>query len=202
MTLIDGSTVPSIVASLIAAVIFAVALYLSRSTLIRWAQRAFPALESRTPHINFETQSKQTKVDWTTSVTISNAGDEPAYNVYIFAVERSPVDGNFTIRSLGGRNVRRAVLGVRDTLLFGNIGLMFDGCNVTHEEQLWVEFDNSARVKFRMVVLPVSARGDSERTIPPKVIKERLERLPDLVMTGGSTEWRRLQRGRSAKTKV
>lgn len=197
VSFINESTIPSVVASLIAAAIFGVAIYFVRKPLIKLAQKAFPKLESRTPHVNFETHSKRVGDEWKTTLTISNAGDEPAYNVYVFMVEHFPM-GNFKIRSLGEQSVRRAVLGIMDMIVFENLDMLFDGCDVICDQQLWIEFENSTGINFRTVVLPISPRGDSERAIPSRVIKRRLERLPGMVLEGDKDEWKEFNDGRAS----
>lgn len=197
IVLVNESTIPSIFASLIAAIIFGIVIFLVRKPLINLLQKAFPQFESRTPHVNFETHSKQVKGEWKTDVTISNAGDEPAYNVYVFMAEHFPM-GDFKIQSLGDQNVRRAVLGIRDSMLFKDLDILFDGCNITCDQQMWIEFENSAGVNFRTVVLPITGRGDSESAIPSRVIKHRLERLPSLVIEGDNKEWKKLEKGKTA----
>jgi hypothetical protein len=192
---INESTIPGTVASLIAAVIFGIVIFLIRKPLIKLLQKLFPQFESRTPHVNFETQSKQVKGSWKTDITISNAGDEPAYNVYVFMAEHFPM-GDFKIQSLGDQNVRRAVLGIRDSIIFKDLDVLFDGCNITCDQQMWIEFENSAGINFRTVVLPITGRGDSERAIPSRVIKRRLERLPGLTMEGDDKEWKKLEKGK------
>jgi len=198
--LVNETTIPSVVASLIAATIFGVVLYAVRNPLIKILQRVFPRLESRTPHVNFETRSKQVKGKWKTAVTISNAGDEPAYNVYVFMAEHFAT-GDFKIQSLGEQDVRRAVLGIGDSIVFDNLDIVFDGCNVTCDQQMWIEFENSAGVNFRTVVLPITARGDSERAIPPRVIKRRIERLPGLNIEGNNREWKKYEKGKKSAIK-
>jgi len=197
ISFINESTVPSIVASLIAAALFGCAIFFVRKPLVKLVQKAFPKLESRTPHVNFETHSKRVKDEWKTAVTISNAGDEPAYNVYVFMAEHFPM-GNFKIQSLGDQNVRRAVLGIRDTIVFESLDILFDGCNVTCDQQMWIEFENSTGINFRTVILPISPRGDSERAIPSRVIKRRLERLPGMVLEGDNKRWKKLEEGRDS----
>jgi hypothetical protein len=197
---INESTIPGVIASLIAAAIFGVVIFLIRKPLINLLQKAFPQFESRTPHVNFETHSRRVKDEWRTDVTISNAGDEPAYNVYVFMAEHFPM-GDFKIQSLGDQDVRRAVLGIRDSIVFKDLGVLFDGCNITCDQQMWIEFENSAGVNFRTVVLPITGRGDSEQAIPPRVIKRRLERLPGLTMEGNNKEWKKLEKGRASHFK-
>ena len=200
VVLINESTIPSVIASLIAAVIFGVVIFLIRKPLIKLLQKVFPQFESRTPHVNFETHSKRVKDKWKTDITISNAGDEPAYNVYVFMAEHFPA-GDFKIQSLGDQNVRRAVLGIRDSIVFKGLDVLFDGCNITCDQQMWIEFENSAGVNFRTVVLPISGRGDSERAIPSRVIKRRLERLPGLSIEGSNKEWKKLEMGKTSHFK-
>lgn len=200
VVLINESTIPGVIASLIAAVIFGIVIFLIRKPLIKLLQRVFPQFESRTPHVNFETHSRRLKDKWKTDITISNAGDEPAYNVYVFMAEHFPM-GDYKIQSLGDQNVRRAVLGIRDSIIFKDLDILFDGCNITCDQQMWIEFENSAGVNFRTVVLPITGRGDSERAIPSRVIKRRLERLPGLTMEGDNKEWKRLEKGKTSHFK-
>jgi hypothetical protein len=129
-----------------------------------------------------------------TTVHVSNAGDEPAYNVYAHMAERF-LNGEFVIRSLGTHGIRRPVLGIRDALQFETSNMVWGGCSVTTIQQLWVEFENSSGVAFRTVVVPGSPRGDEERTEPTRVIRQRLEQIPDLVERGDYRYWKKYRNG-------
>lgn len=194
-TLIDETTLGGVMASLIAAAIVGLAIFVFRNTLAKWVRYWIPRIESKTPHINFQTDEARVEDHWDTTVQISNAGHEPAYNVYVFMAELSPVGGHFRIRSLGASGVRRPVLGISDSLTFRGVHMHFDGCNVTKEPQLWIEFENSAGVAFRTVSIPRTPRNDDERTLPPRAIRHRLEQSPDLDIEGDLQEWRQYQKG-------
>lgn len=56
--------------------------------------------------------------------------------------------------------------------------MLFDGCNVTSVNEVWVEFSNVAGANFRTVVHPPTPRGDDWRMTPPRFIKKRLTMMP------------------------
>lgn len=193
--LVNEATPSAVIASLIAAAVVGLVVFLFRNTILRAAKYWLPRLESKTPHLNFQTETSNVGGGWGTTVTISNAGNEPAYNVYVFMVERFPVGGSFKIRSLGSSGIRRPVLGIRDSLRFNGVDMRFDGCNATKQEQLWIEFENSAGVAFRVVSIPPTPRGDDERALPPRVIRHRLEQLPELNEEGDYRDWKEYWKG-------
>lgn len=183
-------------ANVVAAITIGIVVFIFRSAIAKWLRYFFPGVESKRPHVSFET--RVTELDegtWKTNVAISNAGDEPAYNVYVFMVERFPA-GEFSVRSLGAQGVRRSVLGIRDSLEFEGLNMTWQGCNAMVQEWLWIEFENSSGVAFRTVVRAASARGDEERTEPTRVIRRRLEQIPGEEYRGSYEEWRRFRRGR------
>ncbi|MGC0274002.1 hypothetical protein ACO0LV_13515 [Pseudactinotalea sp. Z1739] len=193
--MIDQAFMGGLTAGLVANGAFALLLFLFRRTILKWARKQFPILDARKPHINFQTEELDEDGEFRTNVHISNAGDEPAYNVYVYMVESYPF-GEFVIRALDAGEVRRPVLGIRDSLDFHGVDMVFDGCNATVVHQLWIEFENSSGVAYRTVAEPPSARGDVERTHPTKVIRRRLEQFPDFEMSGVMSEWKKVRSGK------
>lgn len=185
-----------VISGLLVAVIFAVLAFFTRNVIIAFVKRLIPRLASKTPHVNFEIKSHHMKNgDWRNTVTVSNAGDEPAYNVYVFYFEQFP-EGNFKLRPSDMEHmISRPVLGVRDSLTFKTAGVHFDGCNVTCVQEIWIEYENSLGVSFRVVSKPGTARGDVARILPPKVIKYRLEQLPGAVVEGGKKDASKYMKG-------
>lgn len=78
------------------------------------------------PHINFDLSSVRKGDIWISEISISNAGDEPAYNVYVFLYSKSAISDSYSIQSLGGQGIKRGTLGIRDSLHFENKDVMFD----------------------------------------------------------------------------
>lgn len=124
--------VAGVIASIIAALIVAVFVFALRHIVTSWIVKALPQLESRIPHINFELNDKLGKNgEWESIITVSNAGEEPVYNIYVFYFEQFP-DGNFKITAANTDNlITRPVLGIHDSLKFYTKGVRFEGCNVT-----------------------------------------------------------------------
>lgn len=193
---ITGPILIGAAANVTAVAVVGTVVFIFRSAVAKWLRSFVPGIESKRPHVNFETQVVQLEdKTWKTNVVISNAGDEPAYNVHVFMVERFPI-GDFHIRSLGSQGIRRSVLGLRDSLKFEGLDMTWQGCNATVRELLWIEFENSNGVAFRTVVHAASARGDDERAEPTRVIRRRLEQISGEEYQGPYSEWKEFNRGR------
>ena len=186
-----------IIVGVAVAVSVAVLAFIFRNTIATLIKKLLPRIESKTPHVNFEVKdSRNDSGEWESVVTISNAGNEPAYNVFVFNFEQFP-EGNFRISASGMENtVTRSVLGINDSLDFHATGVRFQGCNVTCAQEFWVEYENSLGVAFRVVSEPGSPRGDVARIHPPKVIRRRLEQLPGASKEGGKRELKKYRRGK------
>lgn len=176
----------------IAAVIF---VYLFKNPIIRAFRRVWPKIDSKIPHIDFSAVYKPSQ-DYKSDITIKNAGGEPAYNVYVFLFVEFPGDGGYSIQSLGAEGVRSGVLGIGETIKFKDKSMLFDGCDITCRNEVWVEFSNVAGVHFRTVVLPPSPRGDDWRMLPPKVIKKRLSQIPGFHGNYPGASWKKLEQGK------
>lgn len=194
-----GNILQDVISGLLVAVIFAALAFFTRNVIIAFVKRLIPRLASKTPHINFEIRSHHMKSgEWKNTVIVSNAGDEPAYNVYVFYFEQFP-EGNFKIRPSDMEHmISRPILGIRDSLTFKMDGVHFDGCNVTCVQEVWIEYENSLGVPFRVISKPGTARGDVARILPPKVIKYRLEQLPGAVIEGNKKDARKYIKGKKA----
>lgn len=178
------------------AIIIATLAFIFRNSIIRGIKKLRPQLESRTPHINFEISSQRVDEQWVSLVTISNASDEPAYNLYVYYFEQFST-GNFKLTASKAEGlITRSVLGVRDSLKFEIDGVQFDGCNVTCSQEVWIEYENSLGVAFRVVNIPPSPRGDIARIMPPKVVKRRMELLPGVTIEGGEKEAKEYIKGK------
>lgn len=167
-----------------------------RSTIIAFIKKLLPRLESKTPHVNFEVKDYKDKSgEWHSTITVSNAGNEPAYNIYVYYFEEF-MNGNFKITASDTNNlITRPVLGIHDSLKFETSGVKFEGCNVTCKQEIWVEYENSLGVTFRVVSEPGTPRGDVAKIRPPKVIKRRLEQLPGVSISGNRWSARHYKKG-------
>ena len=192
----DRGIFDDVISGIIVAITIATLAFIFRSTIVAFVKKLLPKLASKTPHVNFEMNSHHTqKGGWENTVVVSNAGDEPAYNVYVFYFEQFP-EGNFKIKASDMNNlVTRPVLGIRDRLEFKTEGVHFDGCNVTCKQEVWVEYENSLGVAFRVVSEPGNPRGDVAQIHPPRVIKRRLEQLPGASREGHKREARYYKKG-------
>lgn len=174
-----GDILGNLLANLIWAVIFVpIAGLLLRVKAIQiMLARLAPTLGGKVPHISFalEYVAAATKVS---NIVIENAGLEPAYNVYVYLFEKHQGEASFSIKSLGNEGIKKGILGAGKSIVFKDRQVVFENCNVTSEQEVWVEFSNAAGVHFRSIVLPQTARGDDWRVLPPRVIKFRLPMLP------------------------
>lgn len=197
---LESETSAIIIADIIAATLIGLVGFIFRNTLFRYIRKLLPQLHSKTPHINFDLKEpKKRKRTWKQDIVINNAGNEPAYNVYVFFYERDMVtQNNYEIRSLGHEGVKRGVLGIRDRITFEGLSEYFQSCGVTSKHEIWIEFENSAGVAFRTVILPVTPKGTSEHVRPPKVIKNRLERAPSLTIEENDKNWKKYEKGKNA----
>lgn len=179
-------------------VIFASALGLIlKRPITRLLRKILPQIDSSIPHIDFS-MAYNRNGDYKTDVIIANHGGEPAYDVYVFLYSHSYIDENYySLKSLGESDVRSGVLGAGKEAHFDNVDLMFDGCSLTAKEEIWVEYNNSAGVQFRTRVTPPSPRGDSLRVFPPKVIKKRLELMPNFHQNFNDNRWKKFEDGKA-----
>lgn len=101
--------------AVLTAAIIGILAFSFKSVIVKAIKRLLPRLESKTPHVNFEIKSKKNKSGkWVSNVTVSNAGNEPAYNLYVHFYEQF-VGENFKIRaSSADDEISRSVLGVHD----------------------------------------------------------------------------------------
>lgn len=197
--LYEAGIITDIVSGIIVTAIIAILAFVFQNTIVALIKKLLPRIESKTPHVNFEVKDRRNKDgEWESVITVSNAGNEPAYNIYVFYFEQFSED-NFKITASDTENlITRPVLGIHDSLEFHTTGVKFQGCNVTCLQEIWVEYENSLGVAFRVVSEPGSPRGDVARIRPPKVIKQRLEQLPGANKEGNKKELRRYKKGRGA----
>lgn len=122
----------------------------------------------------------------TTTVSIKNAGNQCAYNVYCFLFEVYHAADNkpFSVSSLGSEKIKAGVLGPGEKIYFVGKKVMFDGCNITSEQEVWVEYTDEFGRNYRTRVLTPNGRGDDLKVLPPKAIKYRMPRLPGLKYKG------------------
>lgn len=186
-----------VIAGVVTAIVITTLAFIFRGTIVAFIKRLLPRLESKTPHVNFEVKGQLGKDgEWESTITVSNAGNEPAYNIYVFYFEQFTED-NFKITASNTENlITRPVLGIHDSLEFHTKGIVFEGCNVTSLQEIWIEYENSLGVAFRVVNEPRSPRGDIAKIRPPKIIRQRLEQLPGASKAGDKRELRRYKKGK------
>lgn len=133
----------------------------------------------------------------TTEIIIKNAGDKVAYNVYVFLFELfwGSEDESYQISSLGTQKVRVGLLSPNEKVVFKGKVVSFSGCNVTSEQEIWVEYTDENDEHYRTRIVPPSARGDALRVMPPEKIKMRLPLLPGLKFTG-NRDWKNIKLGK------
>ncbi len=197
--LVESGVLAGILQSVASAAIIGLLAYIFKERIFKGLRKLMPTLGSKTPHINFEMKSTKTKSDkWKSVATVSNAGSEPAYNLYVHYYEQF-LGQDFKVKALDAKDeISRAVLGIRDTLRFDLDGVKFDGCNVTSDQQIWVEYENSVGVNFRVVIIPPTPRGDASTIRPPKVVKRRFERMPGATLRGNKGLAKKAVRGRES----
>lgn len=193
---IQENIASEIVISVIATVIVMCLSYFLSFLYRKIILHIYPRLDTKTPYLNFEANSKLISNKWKTDISISNACGEPIFNIYVFMAERY-VSGNFTIRSLGSQNIKRTVLGIHDSLLFDDLDIIFESCNLTCNQQFWIEFEDSKGSYFRTVVIPETARGDEQRIISTRRIKSRIDRISDNIIEGDYKKWISYSAGRA-----
>ena len=183
--------------AVLTAAIIGILAFSFKSIILKAIKRLLPRLESKTPHVNFEINSKKNRSGmWVSYVTVSNAGNEPAYNLYVHFYEQF-VGENFKIRASGADDeISRSVLGVHDSLEFKIDGVQFEGCSATCDQQIWVEYENSLGVNFRVVSIPNSPRGDLPKIKPPQIIKRRFERMPGATLEGNKKLAKKVVKGK------
>lgn len=135
----------------------------------------------------------------TTKVVIKNAGDQAAFNVYCFLFEVFHASENkeFKISSLGSQGIKAGVLAPSELIYFDGKHVHFDGCNVTSEQEIWVEYTDEINQHYRTRIIPPSPRGDELKVEPPAKIKKRMPRLPGLNYTG-SKNYLPIRRGKKS----
>jgi hypothetical protein len=125
-------------------------------------------------------------ITYTTKVTIKNAGNQAALNVYcyLFEIFHASANGDFNISSLGSERIKAGVLAPGEKIFFDGKRVQFDGCNVTSEQEIWVEYTDELGQHYRTRIIPPSPRGDDLKVEPPVKIKNRMPRLPGLNYSG------------------
>lgn len=192
-----SAVIQDVIVALLAAISIAVVAFLFRNTIVRLIKKSIPRINSKTPHVSFDISSKKSKMgEWQSMVQVSNASNEPAYNLFVHYFEQ--VAGkNFSLKASDSRGeITRSVLGIRDKLEYKFTGTYFDGCSVTSDQEIWVEYENSLGLNFRVVIVPEYPRGDVARINPPKVIRKRLESVPGFNMTGDKKLARKYKKGK------
>ncbi len=127
----------------------------------------------------------------TTEVIIKNAGDQAAFNVYcyLFEIFHASEGGDFKVSSLGVEKIRAGILAPGEKVIFKGKHIQFDGCNVTAEQEIWVEYTDEIDQHYRTRIIPPTPRGDDLKVEPPLIIQHRMPRLPGLSYPGkGSYE--------------
>jgi hypothetical protein len=119
-----------------------------------------------------------------TSFVVKNAGNRPAYNVYVYLFEDFLAGASYRIVSLGDEDIRSGVLGAGEKETFLDKNMMFHGCSATSDQEVWIEYSDEASQHYRTVVLPSTPRGDDMKVLPPARIKERLPMLPSMDYQG------------------
>lgn len=134
----------------------------------------------------------------TTKVLIKNAGDQAAFNVYcyLFEIFHASEDGNFKISSLGSEGIKAGVLAPGEKLTFDGKHVQFDGCNVTCEQEIWVEYTDEVKRHYRTRIIPPTPRGDNLKVEPPVQIQKRMPRLPGLSFEG-SRNYESIRKGKA-----
>ncbi len=195
--LYSNGLILNILEAVLAAASIALLAFIFKNTIFNTLKKLIPRLESKVPHVNFEVRSKKTKGNnWTSYITVSNASNEPAYNLYVHFYEQFAGE-RFSVKALDAEEeISRAVLGIRDSLEFKLAGVQFEGCNATCDQQIWVEYENSVGVNFRVVSIPPSPRGDASSIKPPRIIKRRFERLPGAKIEGGKRQAKKVINGK------
>jgi|GEM_PF-5830089 len=132
-----------------------------------------------------------------TAIAIKNAGDQAAFNVYCFLFEVFHASENldYRISSLGEENIKAGILAPGERITFKGSHLHFDGCNITAEQEVWIEYTDELDTHYRTRVIPPSPRGDSLKVETPTVIKHRIPRLPRLAYTG-QKDYEMIRRGK------
>lgn len=167
-----------------------------RFTMIR---RALSKLGVNTyinkPQLAFDTEYDSERQQ--TKITIKNAGDRAAYNVYAFLFEiyHATDEEAYLIKSLGNQKVKIGILASNESISFEDKNIMFEGCNVTAEQEVWIEYTDEYNTHYRTRMLPPSPRGDDAKILPPAQIKKRLPMLPSLKYTG-KKDWASIRNGK------
>jgi hypothetical protein len=198
----DNRIFVGVIEAVLATIVIALLAFIFRNTIFNIIKKIIPRLDSKTPHVNFEIRSKKTKNNrWVNQITVSNASNEPAYNLYVHYYEQFAGE-RFTVKALDSDSeISRAVLGIRDSLEFKMNGIQFDGCNATCDQQIWIEYENSVGVKFRVVSIPPSPRGDTSNIRPPRIIKRRFECMPGATLEGNKKQARKAVKGNISYTR-
>jgi hypothetical protein len=132
-----------------------------------------------------------------TKVIIKNAGDQAAYNVYAFLFEvfHGTENKTYTVSSLGNESIRAGILAPGEKVTFEGKNIKFDGCNITAEQEMWVEYTDEVGDHYRTKVIPPSPRGDDLKVEVPFKISHRMPRLPGLRYEGAK-DYEIIQKGR------
>lgn len=141
-------------------------------------QRLIGITDNNIPILSFETKNYNKDGDYSSQVVIENHGKEPAYNVYVYLYNHYWEQKTASIQPLGRQGVKIGVLSEGKKEIFERRQIIFGSCNITAEQEVWVEYDNMAGAHLRTRILPSNARGDDQKVCPPKYIKKRLEMIP------------------------
>lgn len=139
---------------------------------------------------------KRSKKPQKTSFIVKNAGNRPAYNVYLFLFEDYLAGTSYRIISLGDQAICSGVLGAGESVTFMDKEMAFYGCGATSEQEIWVEYSDEANQHYRTIIKPTSPRGDDMKVLPPIRIKCRLPMLPGMNYQGQEKLDPLLRRGR------
>lgn len=165
----------------------------------RWLRRVLGkiGIHIKVPRPQLDLDLEYVSKKDTTRVLIKNAGDQAAFNVYSFLFElfHASESGEYKISSLGSEGIKAGVLAPSESVLFGGKHIKFDGCNVTYEQEIWIEYTDETGLHYRTRIIPPTPRGDDLKVEHPVNIKERLPHLSGLSYTG-NRDLNAIRRGR------
>ncbi len=79
----------NVVVNVLSGIAVAFLLFVFRRAIVNKVKNTIPKLWSKTPYINFEEKDERKGDEWTSRIVVSNAGNEPAYNVFVYYFEQS-----------------------------------------------------------------------------------------------------------------
>lgn len=187
--------------SIMAGLLVAAILWIFRHVLVTSIRSAFDAIsrapKGPTPILSFEPEHQFDGTSTVASARLTNASETAAYNVHAFTAERWP-DGSFKIRSLGDVGLQKTTFGSRDKIERHDIDMYFQGSSAMIESWYWIEYDNIHGEHFRIVISPMSPRGDAPSAKPPKRIRRRLECWPGTIEEGPFDHWEMINLGEAS----